>query len=257
MRHNHHLNQKRPRKKQLIGGLDNVIEALKKGVAVDKIFVLKNTEDAILKALAAEHNIPVSAVPEGKLRSFNLGDNDGVIALKSRITYYDLQNIISMVVESGDIPLFLLLDGITDIRNIGGIARTAWCCGVNAIVLPQKGVGSLNDDAITTSAGALEKIPVCRAKTLEEATETLRLNGITIMASEMTAETSIFDTDLTCPVAIIMGREDKGVHSSLYKRSDIIFKIPMKNDFESLNVSAATAMILYETMKQRMSNTRL
>jgi len=144
-----------------------------------------------------------------------------------------------------------MLDGITDIRNIGGIARTAFCTGVQAIIIPDKGVGALNEDAILTSAGALEQIAVCRVNSLMKAVDELHLNGIKVMASEMTAEKRIFDMDFKEPLAIILGSEEKGIYPALMKVCDEKFKIPMAGDFESLNVSVATGMILYEVMKQR------
>jgi 23S rRNA (guanosine2251-2'-O)-methyltransferase len=156
-------------------------------------------------------------------------------------------------VERGEAPLFMLLDGITDIRNIGAIARTAFCCGVHAIVIPEKGVGALNEDAILTSAGALEKISVCRVNSLMKAVDELHLNGIKVFASEMNASKKLFDIDLKEPCAIIMGSEEKGIFPALLTISDEVFNIPMKNEFDSLNVSVAAGMILYEAMKQRMS----
>src|SRR5258708_39162558 len=120
----------------------------------------------------------------------------------AKVQYHELQEMISFVIEKGEAPLFLLLDGITDIRNIGGIARTAYCCGVHAIIIPDRGVGALNEDAILTSAGALEKISVCRVNSLMKAVDELHLNGIKVFASEMTAEKNVFDCDLREPVAI-------------------------------------------------------
>jgi 23S rRNA (guanosine2251-2'-O)-methyltransferase len=206
-----------------------------------------------IKKLAAENQIPINKVPVEKLNSFNISNHQGCVALKSKVQYQDLQQVISFVVESGQTPLFLILDGITDIRNIGGIARTAYCCGVQAIIIPEKGVGALNEDAITTSAGALEKISICRVNSLMKAVDDLHLNGIKVYASEMTAEKNVFELDLKEPCAIIMGSEDKGIFPALMKIADEQFKIPMVGDFESLNVSVATAMILYEGMKQRLS----
>ncbi|MBL7721447.1 MAG: RNA methyltransferase, partial [Chitinophagaceae bacterium] len=153
---------------------------------------------------------------------------------------------------SGKAPLFLILDGITDIRNIGGIARTAFCTGVDAIIIPDKGVGALNEDAILTSAGALEKIAVCRVNSLMKAVDELHLNGIKVFASEMTAEKNIGEIDFTEPCAIVMGSEEKGIYPALMKICDEKIKIPMAGEFESLNVSVATGIILYEAMKQRM-----
>ena len=201
--------------------------------------------------IAVQYKIPVNKVPSVKLDSFNVTNHEGCIALLSKIQYQDLQEVISFVVENGETPLFLILDGITDIRNIGGIARTAFCTGVNAIIIPDKGVGMLNEEAILTSAGALEKLPICRVGSLMKAVDELHLNGIKVFASEMTSKKMVYELDYTEPIAIIMGSEEKGIYPSLMKVSDEQFKIPMTGDFESLNVSVATGMILYEVMKQR------
>ncbi len=252
MRVHKHFKQNRPKKNLLIAGVQATIRALQDGVELERIFLQTNISNDELKRLAEDRNVPINKVPPEKLKSYNIEGHNGCIALKSKITYQQLQDVISWVVERGETPFFLLLDGITDIRNIGGIARTAWCCGVHALVIPQKGVGALNEDAISTSAGALEQISVCRVKDLESAIAELHLNGVKVFASEMKAEKNIFQSDLSEPVAIIMGSEDKGIHPGLYKHCDEVFKIPMQNDFESLNVGAATAMILYEVMRQRM-----
>jgi 23S rRNA (guanosine2251-2'-O)-methyltransferase len=159
--------------------------------------------------------------------------------------------VISLVVENGEVPLFLILDGITDIRNIGGIARTAFCSGVHAIIIPDKGVGALNEDAILTSAGALENIPVCRVNSLMKAVDDLHLNGIKVFASEMKAAKNVYECNLKEPCALIMGSEEKGIYPALLKICDEKLKIPMKGNFESLNVSVATGIILYEVMRQR------
>ncbi len=247
--------QHRPKKNLLIGGIPSIIDAMRNGEQLERIY-LQNTivspEADELKRVALEFEVPVNKVPFEKLRNFNLENNKGCIALKSKIKYQNLQDVISFTVENGAVPLLLLLDGITDIRNIGALARTAFCCGVHAIVIPEKGVGALGEDAITTSAGALENIAVCRVKSLHTAIDELHLNGIKVFASEMTAPENIFDIDLKEPCAIIMGSEDKGIQSSLYKLCDGKFKIPMQRDFESLNVSVAAGMILYEAMRQRM-----
>jgi len=239
----------------MIIGRNNVLQALQSGKALDKIFLnSKATGDAIgqVRHLASQHGVPVSYVPVEKLNGFNVENHEGCIALISKVQYHNLQEVISWVVEKGEIPLFLILDGITDVRNIGGIARTALCTVVKAIIIPEKGVGALNEDAILTSAGALEKITVCRLNSLMKAVDELHLNGIKVLASEMKADASIYDVDFTTPLAIIMGGEEKGIYPALMKVSDEKFSIPMKGDFESLNVSVATGMILYEAMKQRI-----
>lgn len=228
---------------------------MREGTALDRIYIENRAEGLVfneLKALAKQHGIPVNYVPGARLQSFNAGDHGGSIAQLARVNYYDLQDIISQVQESGEAPLFLILDGITDIRNIGGIARTAFCCGVHAIIIPDKGVGALNEDALLTSAGALEKIPFCRVNSLMKAVDELHLNGIRVLATEMKGANLIGESNLTEPVAIVMGSEEKGIYPALLKICDEKIRIPMKGDFESLNVSVATGMILYEAMTQRL-----
>ncbi len=236
-------------------GRGAVVQALKSGKQLERIY-LQNTahgpdiED--IRQLAAELLVPINKVPVEKLNGFNITDHEGCVGLIARIQYQDLQQIISFVVEKGESPLFIILDAITDIRNIGAIARTAYCCGVHAIIIPDKGVGTLNEDAVQTSAGALDKIAVCRVGSLMKAVDDLHMNGIKVFASEMTSERKIFDLDFTAPCAIVMGSEEKGVFPALMKICDENFSIPMAGKFESLNVSVATGMILYEAMKQRI-----
>ena len=246
--------QHRPKKSSLIAGRKAIMDALESGKGLDRIYLMnKMTGDAAnrIKALATQQAVPVNYVPVEKLNTFNIPDHEGCVALISRVHYQELQDVISWVVDRGEVPLFLILDGITDVRNIGGIARTAYCTGVHAIIIPDKGVGALNEDAVLTSAGALEKIAVCRVNSLMKAVDTLHMNGIVVMASEMSAAKNILDMDFNQPVAIIMGGEEKGIHPPLMKISDEKFKIPMAGNFESLNVSVATGMILYEVMRQR------
>jgi len=246
--------QQRPKKKSLVIGRQAVIAAIESGEHFDKIYLDNKAHGQDVdhvKRLAAQNSVPVNLVPVAKINGFNISNHDGCVGLIAKVQYYNLQEVISHVVESGETPLLLILDGITDIRNIGGIARSAFCMGVHAIIIPDKGVGALNEDAILTSAGALEKIPVCRVNSLMKAVDELHLNGIKLYATEMTAKKNIFDCDFTEPCAIVMGSEEKGIYPALMKICDEKIKIPMKGDFESLNVSVATGMILYEVMRQR------
>ena len=245
--------QNRPKKSSLIIGKQKIIDAIRSGEQIERIYIDINVFGAAreIKKLAEEHLVPVNKVPPEKLNSFNVEGHEGYIAVRSKIQYLDLQQVITHIVDNGGVPLFLVLDGITDIRNIGALARTAYSCGVHAIIIPERGVGALNEDAIATSAGALEKISVCRVNSLMKAVDDMHLNGIKVFASEMTAEKRIFDLNFTEPCAIIMGSEDKGIFPALMKICDDQFSIPMANDFESLNVSVAAGMILYEVMRQR------
>ncbi len=246
--------QQRPKKNTLVIGRSNVIDALQSGQQLDRIYLdtmARGQDINEIKALAAKQTVPVNYVPVAKLNGFNITDHEGCVAQIAKVQYQDLQDVISLVTENGETPLFLILDGITDIRNIGGIARTAYCMGVHAIIIPDKGVGALNEDAIMTSAGALEKIAICRVNSLMKTVDDLHLNGIKVFASEMTASKTIAETDLTGPCAIVMGSEDNGIYPALMKICDEKIRIPMAGDFESLNVSVATGMILYEVMRQR------
>ncbi|MBD0279847.1 MAG: 23S rRNA (guanosine(2251)-2'-O)-methyltransferase RlmB [Flavisolibacter sp.] len=242
------------KKSSLIVGRQPVLEALYAGRPMDKILMQRNASgDTIqdIRKLARERNIPIQPVPVEKLNGITRSNHQGIIAMASLVQYHDLQQVIDFVVGGGETPLFLILDGITDVRNIGAIARTALCCGAQALIVPDKGVGALNEDALKSSAGALEKIQICRVNSLMKAVDELHLNGIKVFASEMTAGTFVYDINLKEPAAIVMGSEDKGVFPALMKICDGVFKIPMVGAFDSLNVSVATGMILYEAMRQR------
>jgi 23S rRNA (guanosine2251-2'-O)-methyltransferase len=245
----------RPKKNTLVIGRDAVKQAFNDGPQLDRIFLDNKAQGQDIneiRSLATQAGVPINYVPTAKLNGFNITNHEGCVAIIAKVQYHDLQEVISLVVESGETPLFLILDGITDIRNIGGIARTAFCCGVHAIIIPEKGVGALNEDAVQTSAGALEKIPVCRVNSLMKAVDELHLNGIKVYASEMTADKATSECDFKDPCAIVMGSEDNGIYPALMKVCDEKIRIPMKGDFESLNVSVATGMILYEIMRQRL-----
>ena len=249
-RHQH----QRPKKNTLIIGREAIIQALKERKQLERIYLQSTVHGPLIdeiKLLAAQELVTINKVPVEKLNSFNISNHEGCIAQISKIQYQDLQQIISFVVENGQTPLFLMLDGITDIRNIGAIARSAFSFGVNAIIIPEKGVGALNEDAILTSAGALEKIAICRVGSLMKAIDELHLNGIKVFASEMTAEKNIQAIDFSEPCAIVMGGEEKGIYPAVMKICDEKFKIPMPGDFESLNVSVATGVILYEVSRKR------
>ena len=249
-RHQH----QRPKKNTLVVGREAVIKALKEGKQLERIYLQSTVHGPLIdeiRKLAADTLVPINKVPVEKLNNFNVSNHEGCIAQIAKIQYQDLQQVISFVVDNGEVPLFLILDGITDIRNIGGIARSAYSFGVNAIIIPDKGVGALNEDAILTSAGALEKIAVCRVNSLKKAVDDLHLNGIRVFASEMTAEKKAADCDFSLPAAIVMGGEEHGVYPALMKICDEQFRIPMTGNFESLNVSVATGIILYEVSKQR------
>ena len=242
-------------KSSLIIGRQPLIEAIQAGRAIDKILFQKNISGESIgqiRQLAKENNIPIQQVPPEKLFSLTRANHQGVIAFAALVAYMNLQQVVDHVVSKGEVPLFVILDGVTDVRNIGGIARTAVCCGAQAIIIPDKGVGALNEEAIKSSAGALEKINICRVNSLMKAVDELHLNGIKVFASEVAAKPLLHELNFKEPCCVVMGSEDKGVFPPLMKICDEKFKIPMAGKFESLNVSVATGIILYEAMKQRM-----
>ena len=239
----------------LIIGRQPLVEALQSGKSIDKILLQKNTVGDVIntiRQLAREKNIPIQVVPVEKLNGMTKANHQGLIAFVARVAYMDLQQVIDHVVSNGELPLFLMLDGVTDVRNIGAIARSAVCCGAHAIIIPDKGVGALNEEAMKSSAGALEMIHICRVGSLLKAVDTLHLNGIKVFTSEMRATENVFDLPFEDPCCIIMGDEGKGVQPYLAKAADHFFKIPMAGEFDSFNVSVASGIILYEAMKHRM-----
>ena len=242
-------------KPALIIGRQPVIEAIEAGRAIDKIFFQQQVSGESIgriRHLAKEHNIPIQQVPIEKLNGFSRANHQGCIAVAALVQYMELQQVIDAVVGEGKSPLFVMLDGVTDVRNIGGIARSALVCGAHALIIPDKGVGALNEEAIKSSAGALEKIHVCRVNSLLKAIDELHANGIRVLIASMDAAVKIFDAPFKEPCCIVMGSEDKGVQPYISKAADLQFTIPMAGEFDSLNVSVATGIILYEAMKQRM-----
>lgn len=239
----------------LIIGRQPLVEALQSGKSIDKILLQKNTVGDVIntiRQLSREKNIPIQVVPVEKLNGMTKANHQGVVAFVARVAYMDLQQVIDHVVSNGELPLFLMLDGVTDVRNIGAIARSAVCCGAHAIIIPDKGVGALNEEAMKSSAGALELIHICRVNSLLKAVDTLHLNGIKVFTSEMRATENVYQLPFEDPCCIIMGDEGKGVQPYLAKAADHFFKIPMAGEFDSFNVSVASGIILYEAMKHRM-----
>lgn len=244
----------RSKRQAFIIGRQPVIEALRSGKAIERIFVLRNAGGdnvRTIRELAAQNHVPVNSVPQEKLDHFTRANHQGCVAISSLVTYHDLQDVVSFIVEKGEIPLFLLLDGITDVRNIGAIARSAYCCGAQALIIPEKGIAPLNEEAVKTSAGALEHLFVCRSGNLLTSLETLRLNGFRILAADEKGETLVHQCDWQLPTIVIMGAEDKGIQPTLLHQADTVFRIPMAADFDSFNVSVAAGIIMYEAMKNR------
>ncbi len=242
--------------KNLIYGRNPISEALESAKSFEKLFVqrgLKSESVKRISALAIKADIPIQRVPVEKLnRLTRNAAHQGVAGYLAMIQYYSLEDILSHVYDRGEVPLFLICDGITDVRNFGAIARTALGCGVHALIVPASGSASINAEALKTSAGALNRIPVCKVRFLDKTAQYLKDNGLEIFVTELNASKFIYESDLTVPLAIIVGAEDTGVNSKLLRMADKKVKIPMTGNFDSFNVSVATAMGLYEVMRQRI-----
>lgn len=240
----------------LIYGIRAIIETIKSGKDLEKVFVQNKFNGELLPALnqlIKEREIPVSRVPNEKLNKLTRKNHQGAVAYVSPVKYFPLDQVVTQVFEEGKLPLFLLLDGITDVRNFGSIARTAECMGVNGMIIPAKGSAQINADAVKTSAGALNFIPVCRTQTLITAISYLKNSGIQIVGCTEKAEESFTNIDLTNPTCIIMGSEDVGISSEILAACDESGKISLAGSIDSLNVGSACAMVLYEVSRQRKS----
>lgn len=238
-----------------ITGRQPLIEALKNGDQIERIYIQRNASgEGIeqIKLLAQELQIPVNVVPIEKLNSMTRYNHQGVIGINSIIQFFDLQQSIDHVISKRETPLFIMLDGVTDVRNIGAIARTALCCGSQIMIIPDKGIGAINEDAMKSSAGALQKIMVCRVNSLLKAIDTLHLNGIMVFTSEMKSDLRVFEVDFKQPSCIVVGSEDKGIQPYISKAADQHYTIPMAGKFDSLNVGIAAGIALFEASKQRM-----
>lgn len=241
---------------QKIYGLRPVIEAIEAGKPLDKVYIEENAKGELqvrLRRLLKETEIPHQILPQ--YRFFKVADRNknhqGVVAFASLIEYQDIEEVVQQTFERGETPLVIVLDKVTDVRNFGAIARTAECMGVHAILIPSKGSAAINDDAIKTSAGALLKIPVCRTHNLKTALDYLADAGLSLAAATEEGAVDSWTADLTSPLAIIMGNEETGVSYEYTKRCDLLLKVPMVGTIESLNVSVAAGMLLYECARQR------
>jgi 23S rRNA (guanosine2251-2'-O)-methyltransferase len=241
----------------VIYGRHPVVEAIKGGKTFEKLLFQQGLTGELekeIRKLSREFQIPLSVVPREKLDKMSNGANhQGVIGHIALLPYFNLEDIVPHIFEKGEIPLLLLLDGVTDVRNFGAIARSAEIMGVHAIVVPQKGAALINADAIKASAGALNRIPICREKTMSGVLDFLGSSGVRIVASDLKATQQLFEVDFTPPTAILIGSEDEGVNMNFIRRSDETFIIPQMGKTDSLNVSVATGIILYEVVKQRLA----
>ena len=242
---------------QLIYGLRPVIEAVKSGKGIDKIFFQSNLQGKLfleLKALLtqSEKTISVQYVPVEKLdRLVKRQNHQGVVAQLSLIAYREIEEIIEELERENEKPFLLMLDSVTDVRNLGAIARSAECAGVHALIIPQQSTAPINQDAIRTSAGALLRLPVCRVANTKSLLNLVKSYGITTYVATEKATENYTAMNAQEPMMIIMGNEEKGVSPQIIKMADRLVSIPIKGVIESLNVSVAAGVMIYEVVRQR------
>ena len=242
---------------QMIFGLRPVMEAIDAGREISKVLLRKNSggdNHQKLIALLRTNNIPLQVAPVEKLNRVTRKNHQGVIAFVSPVEYARIENLIPALFEKGENPFIVVCDGVTDVRNIGAIARSAECAGAHAILLPTKGSAMLSADAVKTSAGALNHIAVCRTDHLKSSLVFLKNSGLKIIAATEKASDIYYQTDLTAPAALLLGAEDTGIPAEYMQLADVTVKIPVKGQISSLNVSAAAAVLMYEMLKQRVEN---
>jgi len=246
---------KKSPEKTFIYGTHVIMEGIKAGREIDKILVLKNLKNPLVQelfSLARDHRIPLQRVPVQKLNGYTRKNHQGVICLLSAISYGSLDHVISQAFTEGRTPLIAMLDRITDVRNFGAIARTADAAGADALVVPLTGHAQVTEDAIKTSAGVLNHLPVCRVNSLKSCIKELQNSGLQVVACSEKSDELMYSVDLRGPTAILMGSEQDGIGSELLARCDFHVKIPMMGKVSSLNVSVATGLVLYECVRQRL-----
>ncbi len=237
-----------------IYGFRPVTEALQTGKHIEKVFLKKGMQGSQYSELfhmIRQEKIPYQFVPIEKLNRISSGNHQGVIAFLSMVEYQQIENILPGLYEKGEIPFFVILDRITDVRNMGAIARTAEAAGCHALVIPVKNSALLNADAVKTSAGALMHIPVCRSENLPETIHYLKDSGLKIIAGSEKGTENYHNSDMTGPLALVLGSEGVGLDAQILKLSDHLVSIPLFGKVESLNVSVAAGILLYEAVDQR------
>jgi len=245
-----------PPKQRMIIGLRPVIEAIDSGKEFEKIFVQNNLQGPLgkdLQHLLRTRDIPFQYVPLEKLNRITMKNHQGVVAYVSEIVYHKVENLLPQVFELGKVPMFVMLDEITDVRNLGAIIRTAECAGADAVIVPQKGSAQINEETMKTSAGALNLLPICREKSLGETLQFLKASGLQAIACTEKSDTKYNDVDLSLPTVFIMGSEGAGISAELLKLSDKQVRIPLLGKIDSLNVSVSTGIFLFEAVRQRMN----
>ena len=245
---------KRPPEKEMIFGIRAVIEAIDAGKVLDKVLLRRDMSSALGRELLLKlegAQTQIQKVPLEKLNQFTDKNHQGVIAFISPIEFYPLENLVQSLYDEGKVPLLMMLDGVTDVRNFGAIARTCACAGVHALIIGTRGSAAINGDAVKASAGALHSLPVCKVENLQNALRYLRDSGLSIIAATEHTDKNYTEADMTLPTCIVMGSEEKGIYEENLKLCNEKVRIPMSGAIESLNVSVAAGIFIYEAIRQR------
>ena len=245
-RHNHRSNY--------IFGIRAIIEAIEAGRDIDKVLIRTDLNGDLAQELlraVKQNDILFQRVPVEKLNRITQKNHQGAIATISPVAYHSLANLLPSLYEEGKMPFIMVLDGLTDTRNFGAIARTASCAGVDAIVIPERNSVSVTPDAVKTSAGALMSIPVCREKNILQAVRELQSNGVKVIGASEKASSNYTLVEMNVPVAIVMGAEDTGISNDVLRQCDELAAIPIFGPIGSLNVSVAAGLMMYEAVRQR------
>ncbi|PTN08117.1 23S rRNA (guanosine(2251)-2'-O)-methyltransferase RlmB [Mangrovibacterium marinum] len=246
--------QRQQKSDDMIFGIRAVIEAINSGKEVDKVLLQKGERGDLFKEafdLIRQHQIPFQYVPVEKLNRITRKNHQGVIAFISPVSFYDIENLLPGLFEEGKNPVILVLDQVTDVRNFGAIVRTAECAGVHAVLVPDKGAARINADAVKTSAGALHLMPVCRTRDLKKSVLFLQQSGLKVIAATEKSSENYIKSDYTGPVAIVMGSEEFGIDRQILDLADDRVQIPILGNIQSLNVSVAAGLLVYEVVRQR------
>lgn len=240
----------------LIFGIRPVAEAVESGKQIEKIYIRKGAEGQLmndLRDLCIRHRLRIQEVPVEKLNRLTKGNHQGVVAQMAAIEYVEVQDILDRVPED-ETPLIVMFDGVTDVRNFGGIARSAECAGAHGIITSLKSSAPVNSEAMKASAGALNRIPVCRVGSIRNTIKSLQNEGFQVVAATEHSRKLMYDADFRKPTLIVMGSEDNGISKEVLKLCDEQLAIPLIGAIESLNVSAAAAVMLFEVVRQRIGD---
>lgn len=244
-------------KTQYIYGVHAVLEAFEAGKDIDKILLSKTLNDETAKEISEKARalrVPVQRVPVQKIDRITRKNHQGVLAMMAAVAYYQVEDLVPQLFDEGENPFIVVLDGVTDVRNFGAVARTCECAGVSAIVIPDRESVSVNADAVKTSAGALNYLPVCREHNLVKAVRLLRDSGFKIVGTSDKSQMPYTKGNYTGPVAIVLGAEDKGISPEIMKLCDTQVLIPEFGHINSLNVSVAGGIMIYEVVRQRLND---